>query len=553
MRADRITEVTEAYYAGLMGACGYREKDLKNPVIGIVNSWSDGNPGHKPFKTLIESVKAGVWSAGGTPVEFTVPSPCDAHGQGEGMHYILPQRDLIAASIEAMVHSQGYDGLVFLCSCDKIVPGMLMAAAALDKPSIFLTAGAMLPYEDIYEEKTYVTCDLKEAMGRVTSGSITGATFSRYREQMCASCGTCSMYGTANTMGVFCEVIGLAPMGSTLTLSASSAKEKQAKDVGERIVCLTKEGKTARQYMTPAAIRNGIRHIAATGGSTNAVLHVMALSKVLDHELKLEDFDRIQRDVPLIAKFKPSSEYNLSDWQRAGGVWATLKMIEKKLETETPLTCGMTLKEYLNNFSFPINPEIIHSMDHPFFPHGCFAVLHGNLAPLGAVVKQSGVEPEMFRHRGPAVVFDSEEEVREHLAEGHVKPGSVLVIRYEGPKGGPGMRELSIPAAMLVGMGLHKSVAMITDGRFSGATRGPCVGHISPEAWEGGPLAAVENGDMITIDLEGRLLQLEISDEELKNRLSRIQRPNDHPAKKILKQYRDGVGGAEEGALWLYR
>lgn len=281
-------------------------------------------------------------------------------------------------------------------------------------------------------------------------------------------------------------------------------------------------------------------------------MHVMAVSKVLGLKITLKDFDDIQASVPLIAKFKPSSKYNLTDWDLAGGVGATLKMVRDYLETDTPLVTGGTLGEYLNRYHLPINHEIIHTSDDPLSPKGCFAVLYGNLAPNGAVVKQSGVEPVMYKHTGPAVVFNSEEEVRDHLQSGNVQPGSVLVIRYEGPKGGPGMREMSIPAAMLVGMGLHTSVAMITDGRFSGATRGPCVGHISPEAWEGGPLAAVENGDIITIDLDNRILNLDLPDAVITERLKHVQRPADHPADKILKQYRDGVGGPEGGALWLY-
>ena len=551
IRGNHREEVTEAYYVGLMESAGYRMRDLANPVIGVVNSWSDGNPGHKPFKEMAGIIKSGIWAAGGTPVEFTVPSPCDAHGQGFGMHYILPQRDLIAASIEAMVNSQGYDGLVFLCSCDKIVPGMLMACAALNKPSVFITAGAMLPYEDPYDKATWVTCDLKESMGSVTSGKISAETFSRYRSNMCASCGTCSMYGTANTMGVFAEAIGLAPIGSTTMLSASAAKAKMARDVGERIVELTREGRTSHEFMTEASIKNGIRHIAATGGSTNAVMHVMAISKVLGLNINLSDFDAIQKDVPLIAKFKPSSRYNLNDWHLAGGVGATLLSIRDYLDLDVPMVFGTTLRDYLDRFDFPINREVIHTVDDPLYPEGCFAVLHGNLAPGGCVVKQSGVEPEMFCHTGPAVVFDSEEEVRDHLQSGAVKPGSVLVVRYEGPKGGPGMRELSIPAAMLVGMGLHKTTAMITDGRFSGATRGPCVGHISPEAWEGGPLAAVENGDIITIDLKNRIIHLDVPDEVIKERLSHVKKP-DHPADGILRQYRKGAGDPSKGALWLY-
>ena len=554
MKGDIKDQVAEAYYVGLMEACGYRNSDIAKPVIGIANSFCDGNPGHKPLKALAESVKAGIWAAGGIPVEFGIPGPCDCPGQGHnGMHYVLPNRDLIAASLESMVQSQEYDGVVMLCSCDKIVPGMLMAAAALDKPTIMLTAGSMLPYDDPYEDTTYVTCDLKEAMGRVIAKKIDEGTFARYRSNMCASSGTCSMYGTANTMGIFAEAIGLAPVGSATTLAASANKQKMALDVGERIVQLTREGRTSHQYMTPASIRNGIRHIAATGGSTNAVMHVMAIANVLDYHIDLKDFDEIQRVVPLIAKFKPSSQYNLHDWHLAGGVGATLKMIERYLETDTQMVMGGTLKEFLTNYHQPINHEIIHTADAPLSPKGCFAILYGNLAPNGCVVKQSGVEPVMYKHTGPAVVFNSEYEVKECLQNSDVKPGSVLVIRYEGPKGGPGMKEMSIPAAMLVGMGLHTSTAMITDGRFSGASRGPCVGHISPEAWEGGPLAAVENGDIITIDLDNRIIHIDLPDDVIEERLKHAKRPEDHPAKKILKLYRDGVGGAENGALWLYK
>ena len=553
MRSKHHGEVTEAYYEGLMESCGYRKKDLQKPVIGVVNSWSDGNPGHKPFKDLVNYVKEGIWCAGGAPVEFNVPSPCDAHGQGAGMHYILPQRDLIAASIEAMVNSQGYDGLVFMCSCDKIVPGMLMAAAAINKPSMFITAGAMVPYKDPYEKKTYVTSDLKESMGRITKGEIDEATFQRYKDSMCFSCGTCSMYGTANTMGVFTEAIGLTPIGSTTMLFCAGEKYRQARDVGERIVQLTREDAKAHQFMTEASIKNGIRHISATGGSTNAVLHVMAIAKVLGLKLDLKSFDEIQLQVPVIAKFKPSSQFTLNQYHLAGGVGGSLKMIEDKLDLDVPMTMGGTLRQYLAKYDFPMNHEIIRKPDNPLSENGCFSVLYGNLAPNGAVVKKTGVEPVMFKHTGPAVVCDSEEDVRKILSSNSVQPGCVLVIRYEGPKGGPGMRELSLPAAMLVGMGLHTSVAMITDGRFSGATRGPCVGHITPEAWDGGPIAAIENGDIITIDLDNNTLHVDLTDEEIAKRLKNVERPADRYADKILKNYQNNVSGAEEGALWLYR
>ena len=546
---SHIDPNAEAYYVGLMNACGYRDKDLHKPIIGIVNSWNEVNPGHKPLKELAQYVKEGVWAAGGAPAEFNVPAPCDGMAQLRGMQYVLPSRDLIAGSIETMVRAHNFDGLVFLCACDKIVPGMLMAAASLNLPSLFLPPGSMLPYEE--DGVVYTTPDLKESIGKWKAGKISEETFHRYRQNMCASCGTCSMYGTANTMAVFAEAIGLAPFGSATMPFCVSAKFKQARDVGERIVELTRQQIPAKTFMTRESLENGIMHTSAAGGSSNFALHIQAIAKVAGVKLNLKEFDAIQERVPLIAKFKPSSQYNLIDYGKAGGALGSLKTLEKFLHTEVPLAMGGTLKEALDRFTRPIDRNIIHDLEHPLQEKGCFSVLYGNLAPEGAVVKKSGVDPAMFEHRGPAVVFDSEEEVMDCLLHSDVKPGSVLVIRYEGPKGGPGMREMSIPAAMLIGMGLQKSVAMITDGRFSGASRGPCVGHISPEAWDGGPIACVKNGDMIHIDLNKHLLEVEVSEEELARRKAEIVKP-DHPAYGIMKHYRKVGEGAEKGAVWLY-
>lgn len=546
---EKRDSMADAYYDGLMGAVGYRMKDLKKPIIGIINSWNDVNPGHKPFKDLVTYVKEGVWAAGGAPAEFTVPAPCDGMAQLLGMQYILPQRDLIAASVEAMARAHAFDGLVFLCSCDKIVPAMLMAAASINVPSLFLTAGAMVPYDT--GDRTLVTPDLKESIGQRNAGKITQEQFSDYKENICFSCGTCSMYGTANTMGVFAEVLGLCPIGSTTMLSCSAAKVRQARDVGEQIVALTREGRCARTFISKASLSNGIRHVSATGGSTNFILHVMAIAKAAGITLDLRELDAIQESIPVIAKFKPSSRYHLTDYHKAGGVLGTLKAIQRHLELEVPMAFGGTLGQLLDSFTQPVDPAVIHSEADALHPDGCFTILYGNLAPLGAVVKKSGVDPKMFYHRGPAVVFESEEDLMDHFLHQKVEPGCVLVIRYEGPKGGPGMREMSIPAAMLMGMGLHTSVAMITDGRFSGASRGPCVGHIAPEAWDGGPIACVQNGDVITIDLEHKLLQVELSCQELEERKKHIRRP-DHPAPGVLKAYRSGVGGAQDGALWLF-
>ncbi|GAB4505926.1 MAG: dihydroxy-acid dehydratase [Anaerolineales bacterium] len=544
----RPEEITEAYYRGLMHAVGYRKKDLDKPQIAVVNSWTDVNPGHLPLKDLSQRVKEGIWAAGGSPGEFNVPAPCDGMAQGPGQHFILPQRDLIAGSIEAMVRAHGFQGMVMLASCDKIIPGMVMAAIRLNIPTLFLTAGAMMPYR--MGNRTVVTSDLKEAIGKRRTGEIDDATFEDWQEHFCASCGTCSMMGTANTMGCFLEATGLAPFGSATMLTFDSAKLRQARDVGERIVALVRERRPFGEFFTRANLENGIKYISASGGSTNAILHTLAFASLMGVDLDLAAFDRLQASVPVVAKFKPSAQYNMDDYHMAGGVRALLGTIRDWLDLSVPMATGGTLGDALRAAPRP-DGVVIRPAAEPLAPNGCFGILRGNLAPLGAVVKKTGVEPSMLVHRGPAVVFDSEEDVREFMLTKEVRPGSVLVVRYEGPKGGPGMRELSIPAAMLVGMGLHTSVAMVTDGRFSGATRGPCVGHVCPEAWDGGPLAYVRDGDMIEIDVpEGRLSVL-ISDEELRDRQKLPPARPDHPAPGVLAAYRERVRGAETGAVWL--
>ena len=540
-------DITETYYIGLMSALGNRMKDIEKPQIAIVNSWSDVNPGHKPLGELARYVREGILCSGGNPGEFNVPAPCDGIAQGDGQHYILPQRDLIASSIEAMVKSHGFDGIVMLCSCDKIVPGMLLAAARIDLPTIFLTGGAMLPF--VEKGRTYVTSDIKEMIWERNSGKIDEETFERRRSGICVSCGTCSMYGTANTMGTFLEVVGVAPFDSSAMLACSAQKMRQAKDVGERIVDLVKEKKTFKSYVNKESIENGIKYVSATGGSTNAVLHIMALAKALDVEMNLHDFDVCQSSVPVVTKLKPSSQYNLSDYYSAGGVRKVLEIIRQHIDDTRPLVMGGTVRDSLDGF-FAENSEVIRLPDSKFYENGCFSILYGNLAPNGAVVKKTGVDPSMYYHKGPAVVFDSEEDVRKYMLESSIEPGSVLVVRYEGPKGGPGMRELSIPAAMLIGMGLEKSVAMITDGRFSGATRGPCVGYITPEAWEGGPIALIEDGDLIEIDLESKRISLLVPSDVLDSRRMNFKR-KEKKVSGVMESYRDRVLSADKGALWL--
>lgn len=541
-------DMTEAYYRGLMHSVGYRRKDLEKPQIAVVNSWTDVNPGHQPLRELAQRVKEGIWAAGGCPGEFNVPAPCDGMAQGPGMHYILPQRDLIAASIEAMVGAHGFEGIVMLGSCDKILPGMLMAAIRMNLPTLFLTAGAMMPCR--IDGKVVTTPDLKEAIGQRNNGKIDQETFLDWQERFCATSGTCSMMGTANTMGCFLEATGLAPFGSATMLAFDAAKVRQARDVGERVVELTCQKRPFRDYLTPRNLENGIRYVSASGGSTNAVLHLMACASLMEMGMTLDAFGKIQASVPVVGKYKPSSGFNLTDFHEAGGVLALLGAIKDHLHLDIELPMGGRLEEYLEGLPAP-DGQIIRAAGNPLEEGGCFAILRGNLAPDGAVVKKTGVEPGMLRHRGEAVVFDSEEDVREFILKRDVKPGSVLVVRYEGPKGGPGMRELSIPAGMLVGMGLHTSVAMVTDGRFSGATRGPCIGHVCPEAWEDGPIAYVHDGDLIEIDVPEGRLQLLVPDDELKRRREAGTKKPNHPAPGLLTAYRATVGSADTGALWL--
>lgn len=549
LRSDHVMKgITGAYARAMYRAVGYSEKSLSKPKVAIVNSFSETNPAHYPLRELAKSVREGIYIAGGMPVEFNTIAPCDAVAQGKGMHYILPSRDLIAASIELMVEAHQFDGMVMLCSCDKIVPGMLMAAARLKLPTIFMTGGAMLPRK--MGDDVMVTCDIKEAMGRVKAGFITDEEFQKIESTVCATRGTCSMMGTAFTMSSIVEALGLSLPGTTTILTVDSRRYQIAQEVGERIVELIRKDIRVSKILTKNTIKNAIRVLMALGGSTNAILHLLAIAAQIDYKISLEYFDQISRETPLLAKFKPASQYNISDFDEAGGVHMLLKVLEPMLYTQAMTVTGKTLGENLSGITLNTG-EVIHSLDNPLEPEGGIAILKGNLASEGAVVKQSGVVPKMQIHSGPAKTVDSEEEVKDLLFSGKVKPGDVLVIRYEGPKGGPGMRELSLPAAILVGLGLSDSVAMITDGRYSGATRGPCIGHVSPEAAAGGVIALVEDGDIIEIDIPNRKLELKVSEEVLKTRQEKWKpRTINVPKNSFLRTYSKLVSSASTGAIF---
>ncbi|MBI4833043.1 MAG: dihydroxy-acid dehydratase, partial [Candidatus Lindowbacteria bacterium] len=536
-RRDKIQNKTpdDTYRRALYKAAGYSDEDLKKPLIAVANSWSEMNPGHRHLRETAERVKEGIWEAGGMPAEFNTIGPCDGIAQGRGMRYVLPSRDVVAASIELMAGAHRADGLVLIGSCDKIIPGMLMAALRLDIPSIFFTGGIMQPRGDM------VTCDIKEAIGKFVAGKLTRKEFGEIESSTCASLGVCNMMGTASTMCCLLEVLGLALPGTATVAAVDPVRARMARDAGKQIVKLVRRKARPSTLLTGASFENAIRTLLSFGGSTNAVLHLPAIAAEMGIELPLGEFDRLSRSTPLLCKFKPASTFNLLDFHEAGGVPALMKELSPLLHLDQMTVSGKTLKQIARTAKVMAR-EVIAPLDRPLAEEGGIAILYGNLAPEGAVVKASGVSRKMMVHEGPAVIFECEEDVREHLIRRRVKAGSVLVIRYEGPRGGPGMREMSIPAAMLAGMGMGDSVAMVTDGRYSGATRGPCIGHVSPEAAQGGPLAIVRDGDIIQIDIPARKLNIKLTKSEISRRMRAWRPPAPKMEKGFLGIYQQIVG-----------
>ncbi len=540
-----------AYRRALLCGCGYSHQDLEKPLIAIVNSWNEINPGHIHLGKLSEFVKNGVRDAGGTPMEFNTIALCDGiANSGNYSKFVLPSREIIAASIESTVKAYNFDGMVMICSCDKIIPGMLLASARCDIPTIFLTGGVMKPktFEDgPLKGKTYVTSDIKEAIGQYKAGKITREDLFLIESETCCSPGACNMMGTANTMACIVEAMGLSLPNCATARALGKEQEELSKETGKIIISLVEKKITALNLITHKSIDNACKIALSFGGSTNLILHMCALSHEIGSNLNHFDFDEFSKSVPLLARFKPSSDYNLSEFHEAGGVKVLMKKLSTLLDLSTLNVFGETLEQYLTKVE-PIEYQIIRELNDPISPEGGIAVLKGTLAPEGAVVKQSAVNINMRYHKGLAKVFESEEDLKEALMNDTIKEGDILVIRYEGPKGGPGMRELSIPAAILIGMGLGDSVAMITDGRYSGATRGPCIGHVCPEAYDGGPISIVQDRDAIEIDLENRQLNLLVSDEEVKKRLKIWKKPEIRIENGYLNIYRKLVSSAKYGA-----
>lgn len=535
-----------AYARALYRPMGFSDDDFRKPLIGIANSWSEVNPGHFHLRQLAAWVKQGVREAGGMPVEFNTVAPCDGIAQGKGMHSILPLRDVIAASIELMAGTNRFDGLVMLCSCDKIVPGMLMAAARLDLPTLFVTGGAMASGR--VGEREIMTSDVKEGMGKLTAGLISEEEFHAIESCACPGPGACNFMGTASTMNCVTEALGLTlPRCATLP-ALHPQRQALCFESGRQIVRLVEQEITARRFLTRQSLENAIRVVLALGGSTNAALHIPAIAREAGIELGLDVFDALSRQTPLIGRFRPASPLTIVDLDEAGGIPAVLHLLAPLLHLDLPTVTGETVADRAAA-ARNLRPDVLHPLDAPLAPEGGLAILRGSLAPDGAVVKQSAVAPGMLRHTGPARVFECEEELEDSLSAQAIQPGDVLVIRNEGPRGGPGMRELSIPAAILTGMGLNESVAMVTDGRFSGATRGPCIGHVAPEAVVGGPLALVEDGDRIEIDIPNRRLNLLVPEAELARRRDRWQPRPPIVRGRFLDLYRQIVSQADEGAV----
>jgi dihydroxy-acid dehydratase len=532
----------------LYKAMGYSDYDLERPLIGIANSWNRVVPGHYNLNRVSEYVQQGIRQAGGTPVEFGVIAACDGIAQGhDGMHYILPTRDLIANDIEMMVQAHQLDAIVLLGSCDKIVPAMLMAAARLDLPAIMVVGGPMeggCRFDDRSSDITSLT----EGLGMLRAGKIEEAEFMELENCSAPTCGSCSFLGTANTMCCVAEAMGLCLPGSATIPASFAERLRVAQDSGRQIVALFNNGISARQILNRKGIENGIRISTAIGGSTNAALHIPAIGYEADCDISMDLFEEICRNTPHIAKMNPAAPANVPDFHQAGGVPAVMKEILSLLHGEALTVTGKTVAENVAK-TRNCNTDIIKTIEAPWSQGGGLAILRGNLAPNTAITKPAAIHPDMHTFSGTARCFDCEEDADGAILEGKVKEGEVIVIRYEGPKGGPGMREMYKAMKLLYGRGLALKTALVTDGRFSGTNNGCFVGHISPEAAEGGPLAIVQNGDTITIDIPHRELKLHLSDKEIQHRLANWQRPEPKVKKGYLALYSRLAESADKGAI----
>ena len=548
MRSDSIKAGLEkAPHRALLRSLGLSENDLEKPFIAIANSYTSIVPGHVHLDRIEELMKQAIRSSGGVPFRFDTIAVCDGLAMGHsGMKYSLPSRDLIADTVEVMVEAHQFDGIVFISNCDKVTPGMLMAAARLNLPAIFVTGGPMR--SGYFRDRKVGVVSVFEALGQLRNREITEEELRELEKAACPGCGSCNGMFTANTMACLTEAIGMSLPGCATCLAEDPKKKLFANNSGCRIVELVRDNIKPSDIMTREAFENAIMVDMALGGSTNTVLHLMAIAHEAGVKLELSTFDEIGRRIPHLCDVFPGGSYDLEDLDRAGGIPALMKELQSSLRLGNMTVTGRTVGENIAN-AVKTNADVIRPIEKPLHSEGGIAILWGNLAPKGAVAKTTAISSRMMQHRGAARVFDSEEEFSKTISNSGIRSGDVIVIRYEGPRGGPGMREMLIPTSAVFGMGLAESVALVTDGRFSGGTRGPCVGHVSPEAAMGGPIAALRNGDIVEIDIPRRTLRVELEDEEVQTRLRSLTPFKPKARSGYLMKYAAYVGSAEYGAL----
>lgn len=554
MRSDRIkTGFEKAPHRSLLKATGVTDEDFGKPFIAIVNSYVDIVPGHVHLQEFGRLVKEAVRAAGGVPFEFNTIGVDDGIAMGHaGMKYSLPSRELIADSVETMIEAHQFDGMVCIPNCDKIVPGMVMAALRVNIPAIFVSGGAM-PAGRTPEGEVLDLISVFEGVGAYQAGKIDAARLKKIEDYACPSCGSCSGLFTANSMNCLLEVLGLALPFNGTALAKTAEREKLAQSAAHQILQLVARNITPRQLVTEEAIDDAFALDMALGGSTNTVLHTLAFAHEAGIDYSLERINEVANRTPYLAKISPSGPWHIEDLHQAGGVPAVLNELDRfnhSIHLDRLTVSGVTLRQSIRDVSIK-DTQVIHPADQPHSPVGGLAILFGNLAPQGSIVKTGGVAPQMRRFSGPARVFESQEDALSGILNNQVKPGEVVVIRYEGPSGGPGMQEMLSPTSAIMGMGLGESVALITDGRFSGGTRGACVGHVSPEAAARGPIAALRNGDVIEIDIEARTLNVLLSEEEIQKRLASLPPFEPRTNSPWLRRYARFVTSASQGAVLI--
>lgn len=548
MKSDLMKKgVTRAPHRSLLYALGLTKEEMDRPLVGIVNSFNELIPGHIHLRQITEAAKAGVRMAGGTPLEFPSIGVCDGIAMGHsGMKYALGSRELIADSTEVMATAHALDALVFIPNCDKIIPGMLMAAARLDLPCIFISGGPMMAGH--MGDKTLDLNSLFEAVGAVSAGKMEEAEMEEMEQRACPGCGSCSGMFTANSMNCLTEALGMGLPGNGTVPAIEAERIRMAKKAGMKVMELLEKDIRPSAIMTKAAFRNALFTDMAMGGSTNTILHLPAIAHEAGVELPLTLVEEVSAKTPHLCKIAPSGHHHMEDMDKAGGIYALLGQLDKigLIDSSVMTVMGAPMRDFLR----PVKDDsVIRTVENAYSQVGGLAVLWGNLAPDGSIVKKAAVLPEMMKHSGPAVVFDSEEEASQAIFAGKIKPGDVIVIRYEGPKGGPGMQEMLQPTSAVQGAGLGDSVALITDGRFSGATRGASIGHVSPEAAEGGLIALVEPGDTIQIDIPAGKLELLVDEETIAERRARWQKPAPKISKGYMARYAGRVSSAAQGAI----